>query len=114
MLEKLKQLNKQNVIRYFIILGITILFCQNFLQMHYSSDTYVLYDLGYMEYPSKYFLLDGRLISTIVCYLAGILNIPIPAYIIGMDIIGIIFISRISCYVFGSIIKCNSYKINGK
>ena len=88
MLEKLKQLNKQNVIRYFIILGITILFCQNFLQMHYSSDTYVLYDLGYMEYPSKYFLLDGRLISTIVCYLAGILNIPIPAYIIGMDIIG--------------------------
>ncbi len=104
MLEKLKQLNKQNVIRYFIILGITILFCQNFLQMHYSSDTYVLYDLGYMEYPSKYFLLDGRLISTIVCYLAGILNIPIPAYIIGMDIIGIIFIAT-AIYLINQIIE---------
>ena len=60
--------------------------------MHYSSDTYVLYDLGYMAYPEKYFLLDGRLISAIVCYIAGILHIPIKAYIIGMDFIGIIFI----------------------
>ena len=93
MLNKIKQLNKQNTLKYFIILGITLLLCQNFLQMHYSSDTYVLYDLGYMQYPSKFFLLDGRLISTIVCYIAGILNIPIPIYIIGMDMIGIIFIA---------------------
>lgn len=93
MVNKLKQLNKQNIIKYLIIVAITILFCQNFLQMHYSSDTYVLYDLGYMEYPSQYFLLDGRLISTVVCYLAGILNVPIPAYIIGMDFIGIILIA---------------------
>ena len=93
MLNKLKKLNKQNVIKYLIIVATTLLFCQNFLQMHYSSDTYVLYDLGYMEYPSQYFLLDGRLISTLVCYLAGILNIPIPAYIIGMDFIGIILIA---------------------
>ena len=93
MLNKLKKLNKQNVIKYLVVLAITLLFCQNFLQIHYSSDTYVLYDLGYMEYPSQYFLLDGRLISTLVCYLAGILNIPIPTYIIGMDFIGIILIA---------------------
>lgn len=60
--------------------------------MHFSSDTYVLYDLGYMAYPQKYFLLDGRLISTVVCFIAGILHIPINAYIIGMDFIGIIFV----------------------
>ena len=82
MLKKLKQINKNEVIKYAIILVITLLLCQNFLQMHYSSDTYVLYDLGYMEYPSQYFLLDGRLISTAVCYLGGILNLPIPVYII--------------------------------
>lgn len=104
MLNKLKQLNKQNVIKYVVILGITLLFCQNFLQMHYSSDTYVLYDLGYMEYPSQYFLLDGRLISTLVCYLAGILNIPIPAYIIGMDFIGIILIAT-AIYMIDRIIE---------
>lgn len=98
------KLNKQNVIKYLIIVGITLLFCQNFLQMHYSSDTYVLYDLGYMEYPSQYFLLDGRLISTVVCYLAGILNIPISAYIIGMDFIGIILIAT-AIYMMDKILE---------
>ena len=93
MLNKLKQLEKKNVILYAIIFAITLLLCQNFLQMHYSSDTYVLYDLGYMKYPSEYFLLDGRLISTAVCYLGGILNLPIPVYIVAMDFFGIVFLA---------------------
>lgn len=100
----LKRISKQEKIKYLTIIGITILICQNFLQMHYSSDTYVLYDLGYMEYPSKYFLLDGRLISTIVCYIAGILNIPVKAYIIGMDLIGIILIGT-SIYLIDKILE---------
>lgn len=104
MLNKIKALNKEKTIKYLIILGITILFCQNFLQMHYSSDTYVLYDLGYMEYPAKYFLLDGRLISAIVCYLAGIINIPIPIYIVCMDFIGIIFIAS-AIYMISNILE---------
>ncbi len=104
MLNKIKQLNKENTIKYLVIFVITIFFCQNFLQMHYSSDTYVLYDLGYMKYPAEYFLLDGRLISTIICYLGGILNIPIPIYIIGMDFIGIIFIAT-SIYIMNRILE---------
>ncbi len=75
-----------------------------FLQMHYSSDTYVLYNLGYMAYPEKYFLLDGRFISAVVCYLAGLLNIPIKTYIIGMDFIGIIFISS-AIYTMNKILE---------
>ena len=82
--------------------------------MHYSSDTYVLYDLGYMAYPEKYFLLDGRLISAIVCYIAGILHIPIKAYIIGMDFIGIIFIGT-AIYtiskIFEKLINSDIYKV---
>lgn len=104
MLNKIKKLKKENIIKYIVILGITILICQNFLQMHYSSDTYVLYDLGYMEYPSQYFLLDGRLISTVVCYLAGILKIPIEMYIVGMDFIGIIFIAT-AIYMINKILE---------
>lgn len=99
MLKKLKNIPKEDLIKYIIIMVVTLLLCQNFLQMHYSSDTYVLYALGYMKYPSKYFLLDGRLISTVVCYLAGILKIPIKAYIIGMDFIGIIFVGLSICTV---------------
>lgn len=56
MLKKLKNIPKEDLIKYIIIMVVTLLLCQNFLQMHYSSDTYVLYALGYMEYPSKYFL----------------------------------------------------------
>lgn len=101
---KLKNLDKANVLKYFIIQLITLFICQNFLQMHYSSDTYVLFDLGYMAYPSKYFLLDGRLISTLVCYMAGILNIPMNAYIIGMNFIGIIFVG-IAIYLMSKILE---------
>ena len=104
MLNKLKQLNQKNVIEYLVIFVITLLLCQNFLQMHYSSDTYVLYDLGYMKYPSEYFLLDGRLISTLVCYLGGILNLPIPVYIVAMDFLGIIFLAT-SIYLINKILK---------
>ena len=70
--------------------------------MHYSSDTYVLYNLGYFDYPSEYFLKDGRLISTLFCYLGGILNLPIPVYIIVMDFIGMIFLT-ISIYIISKI-----------
>lgn len=98
------KISKENLIEYFIIVIGTLLLCQNFLQMHYSSDTYVLYNLGYMAYPEKYFLLDGRFISSVVCYLAGLLNIPIKTYIIGMDFIGIVFISS-AIYTMNKILE---------
>ncbi len=100
----LKRIKNKTIVKYLTIVGITLLICQNFLQMHYSSDTYVLYDLGYMQYPSQYFLLDGRLISTIVCYIAGILKIPISTYIIGMDFMAIIFIGT-SVYIINEILE---------
>lgn len=89
MKEKLKKIDFST---FGVIAIITTLLCNAFLQMHYSSDTFVLLDLGYMDYPSKYFLLDGRLISTLVCLTAGILHIPYNAYIIGMDVIAVFFV----------------------
>ncbi len=97
-------MKKENWIKYGIILGFTIIICQGFLQMHYSSDTYVLWDIGYMNYPQQYFLLDGRIISSIVCFLAGMLKIPFETYIVGMNFIGVIFIS-IAIYIMSSTIK---------
>lgn len=81
-----------------IITVVVTILCNAFLQMHYSSDTFVLMDLGYMNYPQKYFLLDGRIISAAVCFLAGILHIPYNAYIISMDVIAVFFVC-ISIYV---------------
>ena len=88
----IKKLKKIDFKLLGIITIIVTILCNAFLQMHYSSDTFVLMDLEYMNYPQKYFLLDGRLISTVICFIAGILHIPINAYIIGMDFIGIIFV----------------------
>lgn len=76
MKEKLKKIDFST---FGVIVIITTLLCNAFLQMHYSSDTFVLLDLGYIDYPSKYFLLDGRLISTLVCLIAGILHTPYNA-----------------------------------
>lgn len=96
------KINKNEVYILLGILGVIIIICINFLQMHYSSDTYVLYNLGYFKYPSEYFLKDGRLISTLFCYLGGILHLPIPTYIITMDFIGMVFLA-ISIYIISKI-----------
>lgn len=96
------KINKKEIYIMLGILGAIIIICMNFLQMHYSSDTYVLYKLGYFNYPSEYFLKDGRLISTLFCYLGGILHLPIPIYIVFMDFIGMVFLS-ISIYIISKI-----------
>ena len=44
------------------------------------------------------------IISAIVCYLAGIINIPIPIYIVCMDFIGIIFIAS-AIYMISNILE---------
>ncbi len=72
--------------------------------MHFASDTYVLDDLGYMDYPQEYFLLDGRLISAGVCYLGGILDLPLEEYIVGMSIIATIFVA-ITIYLMSNILE---------
>lgn len=100
-----KTIKKQDIILFLIILMITIIMGNAFLQTHFSSDTYVLMDLGYLKYPSEYFLLDGRLISTLVCYIAGIINIPFEVYLIGMDLIGIILISLTIFILYKKILK---------
>lgn len=96
------KINKNEIYILLGILGVIVIICINFLQMHYSSDTYVLYNLGYFKYPSEYFLKDGRLISTLFCYLGGILHLPIPTYIIAMDFIGMVFLA-ISIYIISKI-----------
>lgn len=101
----MNKLKKEENIILLIITAISLILCSAFLQMHYSSDTYCLIKWGYFEYPSYYFLLDGRLISTVVCYLAGALKIPYNVYIIGMDIIGILLLSLSVWVMYKTLVK---------
>ena len=83
--ELIKKINKKNFIELISITLVTLVLCSNFLQMHFSSDTFALINYGYFRYPSEYFLLDGRILSTLACYAGGLLHLPYPVYIIGMD-----------------------------
>ncbi len=96
-------MKKEDKIRFLIILGATIVLCQGFLQMHFSSDTYVLWDLGYMQYPQEYFLLDGRLISALACYIGGFLNLPLEVYIVGMNCIAVVLVAA-AVYMMSNIL----------
>ena len=100
----MKKLNKKDLITILGILGVIVIICSNFLQMHFSSDTFVLYNLGYLDYPSEYFLQDGRLISAVFCYAGGLLKLPIPVYIVLMDFLGMIFLA-IAIFVVVKIFK---------
>lgn len=88
-----KKFTKENILLLSGIIIFSIIICNAFLQMHYSSDTYCLIYRGYFDYPSHYFLLDARLVSTLVCYLGGILKLPYEIYIVGLDVIGVILLS---------------------
>ncbi len=91
-MKKLK-ITKEESIILFSIIAFSLIICNAFLKMHYSSDTFCLIYRGYFDYPSHYFLLDARIVSTIVCYIGGILHLPYEVYLIGLDFIGIILLS---------------------
>ncbi len=93
-----KNFDKEKLITYLIILLFCTVACSPLLQMHIASDTYNLMDLGYFEYPSHYFLKDARIMSTLATYIAGILNLSYPTYIVGMEILAVI-IASISMYI---------------
>jgi len=100
-----KNFPKEDQIVLLIIVMFSMIFCNAFLQMHYASDTYVLMDLGYENYPSKYFLVEGRVVSSLVCYTAGFLNLKYDTYIVAMDFIGIILISISIFILYKNLIK---------
>ena len=88
-----KNISKKDI---FLLIGIilfSIIMCHVFLRVRYSSDSYCLMYRGYFEYPLHYFLLDGRIVSTIVCYVSGLLKLQYNVYFIILDFIGIIILS---------------------
>ena len=54
--EIIKKNNKKDFIELISITLFTLILCSNFLQMHFSSDTFALIHYGYFKYPSEYFL----------------------------------------------------------
>ncbi len=97
------KVNKKDAIIFIIILIFTCLVFTNFLNMHYSTDTYNIINRGYKEYAIKYSLNDGRPVMCLISLFADAVNMPITVYIISLTIIALI-ISCISVMLIRNII----------
>ena len=87
------KIKKEDVILVILIFIFALIMNNAFLRRHYSSDTMCLIDLGYFEYPLNFFLLDGRIVSALVCFIGGILNLSIETYLLISVVIGILMLS---------------------
>ena len=89
----MKKINKKDILVICCISLFSLIMCHVFLKVRYSSDSYCLMYRGYFEYPKNYFLIDGRIIAAIICYVAGFFNLKYNTYFILMDFIGIQILS---------------------
>ena len=99
------KIKKQDVILFMCVFIFSIIANSAFLQRHYSSDTMCLINYGYFKYPIRFFLLDGRIISTLMCYLGGILDLSFDTYIFISNFIGILMLSLTVTILFKFTIK---------
>ena len=106
--------NKKSFLIFGIILLLCVFICSPLLQFHIASDTYNLMDLGYFVYPSHYFLKDARIVSTLVMYIAGMLNLSYPVFIVLMEILAVIIVALSIFYLYKTVQDKVELKSNGK
>lgn len=56
----MKKFLKENVTYFLIIFIFSVIMCNGFIRMHYTTDTYKIADEGYMNYAENWSLKDGR------------------------------------------------------
>lgn len=67
----------KDIIIFLIICLFSLIICNGFIRMHYTTDTYKLADTGYLYYANKWFLKDGRVFSYILYFLCYLFNVSI-------------------------------------
>lgn len=77
-----------------IVLLINVVIFKNFLTGHYTTDSYNLIGIGYMQYLKENFLTGGRIFSALLYYIAFLLNIPYESLFI-LSLVGGLIISTI-------------------
>jgi len=97
------KISKKEIITFSIIFVFTLIIFYQFLDMHYATDTYVLIEKGYYEYALNGSLAGGRAIMCVIGLVAGMLHIPVTAYVISTLVIAL-FISCVSVLVIKNII----------
>lgn len=85
----MKKINKKDIIYFLIIFCFSLIIFKEYLNGHFSADTFNIINIGYKDYAIKYSLLDGRLFMAIIGLIAHKINIPILTYVIVLQILAI-------------------------
>lgn len=98
---------------YIIFLGIfllAVIMYINWINMHYSADTYNIINVGYEKYAINWSLKDGRLIMYFITMIFAKLHIPIEIYVVS-TLLGALAISCICVIKLKNIIiNCSNSK----
>ena len=94
---------KKKVLEFLIILILSLIICNGFLRMHYTTDTYKITDEGYINYAIKWSFKDGRPIMFVLLLICEFIKIPIGVTNFIFTLAGII-ISCISTIIIKNII----------
>ncbi len=72
----MKNIKKKDIIIFIFILLANVIIFKEFLKEHYTTDSYNLIGIGYINYLKENFLTGGRIFSALMYYIAFILKIP--------------------------------------
>lgn len=94
---RLRNYNYKDIILFISALIINIIIFKEFIIGHYTTDSYNLIGIGYIEYLSENFLPGGRVFSALLYYIAYCLNIQyekifVISLLLGLIISNIVFI----------------------
>lgn len=104
---------KKDYIIFLVIFVLAVIMYINWLNMHYSADTYNIINVGYEKYATNWSLKDGRLIMYFITMIFAKLNIPIEVYVIS-TLLGALVISCICVIKLKNIIINCSNRENTK
>lgn len=86
------EINKYNICVFIGMFVFSLIICTNFLRIHFASDTYCLYSVGYHNYI-LHFLQSARFFSALELWISQILDISFLSNLKIMSFIGIILIT---------------------
>ena len=96
---------KKDYIIFLVIFLLAVIMYINWINMHYSADTYNIINVGYEKYATNWSLKDGRLIMYFITMIFAKLHIPIEVYVISTLLVALV----ISCIC---VIKLKNIIIN--
>lgn len=81
---------KKDIGVFIIIFLLTLIIFNQYITMHYATDTYNIMNIGYLQYAKNNSFIDGRIFMGILDVVANWVNLPINIMVIGFTVIALL------------------------